>query len=233
MRWRGEIAFVDEALAYRGESAENRFHAHAAVQCVHADAGVRVRDQAGRVFAGVGLVIQSGVSHCLEPATSLTLLLIEPQSRLAAGVIQHAQNQPIAPMPESMIACLSQSLALATVLAEFKRLLVGVGVDIDRRVLAALEQLDLMADRDPAAAAAARAGISPSRLRALCSAQLGVPFAKLILWRKVRRAFVAMNAGLGLAQAAMDAGFADQAHLTRTMADVIGLTPSVAARASG
>lgn len=35
MPWRGEIAFADEALAFRRESAENRFHAHAAVQCVH------------------------------------------------------------------------------------------------------------------------------------------------------------------------------------------------------
>ena len=39
-----------------------------------------------------------------------------------------------------------------------------------------------------------------------------------------------MNAGHDLAQAAADAGFADQAHLTRTMSEVIGLTPGVAAR---
>jgi AraC family transcriptional regulator of arabinose operon len=91
--------------------------------------------------------------------------------------------------------------------------------------------LDAVTVRDAAAVAAAHAGLSTSRLRVLCRQQLGVPFAKLVLWRKVRRACASMNAGHGLAQAAADAGFADQAHLTRTMSEVLGLTPGVAARA--
>ena len=37
-----------------------------------------------------------------------------------------------------------------------------------------------------------------------------------------------MARGASLADAALDAGFADQAHLTRTMSDVIGLTPGEA-----
>ena len=31
MPWRGDIAFEDEALAFRGESAENRLHAQKAI----------------------------------------------------------------------------------------------------------------------------------------------------------------------------------------------------------
>lgn len=88
MPWRGDIAFEDEALAFRGESAENRFHAHAAVQCVHGLAGVRVRDDEERTFEGPGWIIKSGVAHCLEPAPAITLLLIEPQSRLARSLVE-------------------------------------------------------------------------------------------------------------------------------------------------
>lgn len=232
MPWRGEVAFEDEALAFRGESAENRFHAHAAVQCVFANTGARIRDEDGRVFEGRCLVVQSGISHCLEPASALTLVLIEPQSRWAAGIMRHAEGQSIARMPEDACACLGAPQPLAKALSNFKQQFVGSSVSVDRRVLAALDQLNVISRRDTASAAAAHAGLSASRLRALCRDQLGVPFAKLILWRKVRLAFRAMNEGLSLAQAATDAGFADQAHLTRTMAEVIGLTPSVAARAS-
>jgi AraC-like DNA-binding protein len=230
MPWRGNIAFEDEALAFRGESAENRFHAHAAVQCVHAAAGVRIHDRQGHVFEGPGWLVRSGVPHFLEPAVALTLVLIEPQSRLAAGVLQQVGDQPISGLPAAFGTLFEPSKPLAPALAEFKRQAMGPGPAVDRRVLAALDQLDIVATRDAAAVAAARAGISASHLRALCQAQLGVPFVKLMLWRKVRRACMAMNAGLGLAQAALVAGFADQAHLTRTMAEVIGLTPSVAAR---
>lgn len=232
MPWRGEVAFEDEALAFRGESAENRFHAHAAVQCVYAAGGVRIRDADGTCFDGVGWVIQSGTSHCLEPAPSITLLLIEPQSRLAAALLDAAADQPIAAIPEDTAAALTVDGALSHALATFKRQVVGPQPVIDRRIVAALDRLDVITNRDVAAAAAASAGISPSRLRALCRAQFGVPFAKLVLWRKVRRACVALNIGRSLAQAAADAGFSDQAHLTRTMVEVIGLTPGVAAHAA-
>lgn len=232
MPWRGEVAFEDEALAFRGESAENRFHAHAAVQCVHAADGVRIRDADGRCFDGVGWVIHSGTPHCLEPAPSITLLLIEPESRLAAALVDAAEGLPIAPMHRDMMGALTVAGGLSHALATFKRQVVGPQPAIDRRIIAALDRLEVITDRDVAAAAAASAGISPSRLRALCRAQFGVPFAKLVLWRKVRRACIALNSGRSLSQAAADAGFSDQAHLTRTMVEVIGLTPGVAAHAA-
>lgn len=100
----------------------------------------------------------------------------------------------------------------------------------DRRILAALAQLEVIRARDAAAVAARQAGISESHLRALCRAQFGVPFSKLVLWRKVRRACVLMRKGIALADVATEAGFADQAHLTRTLADVIGLTAGEASR---
>ena len=230
MPWRGEIAFADEALAFRGESAENRFHAHAAVQCVYAKTGVRIRDAGGRVFEGPGWLIRSGVAHSLDPSPKLTLILIEPQSRLAMGLLRQVDTPPITALPEAFGVLVDPSPSLADGLAAFKQHYAGAQPVVDRRVLAALDHLGAVTARDAAAVAAAHAGLSTSRLRALCTHQLGVPFAKLVLWRKVRRACASMNAGHGLAQAAADAGFADQAHLTRTMSEVIGLTPGVAAR---
>ena len=47
-------------------------------------------------------------------------------------------------------------------------------------------------------------------------------------WKKVRMACLALAGGSNLVEAALEAGFADQAHLTRTMSDVIGLTPGEA-----
>lgn len=231
MQWHGEIAFGDVALAFRGASAENRFHAHAAIQCVVGDGGLELVDAAGVSHRGTGWLVRSGVTHCLRPAAHLVLVLIEPQSRLALGLLRHATEGPITPLSPALTHELAAAPSAAAVLTSLSRLVEGPDATVDRRVLAAMAYLDRGQSRDAAAAAARHAGISSSQLRALCRTQFGVPFSKLLLWRKVRRACIAMGAGHSLADVALEAGFADQAHLTRTMAEVIGLTAGEAARA--
>jgi AraC-like DNA-binding protein len=74
---------------------------------------------------------------------------------------------------------------------------------------------------------AADVGLSPQRLRALARDQLGMPLARWRVWTRLRRAAEALQAGQSLADAANTAGFADQAHLTRQMREMMGLTPAV------
>lgn len=231
MGWHGDIAFGEAALVFRGDSADNRFHAHAAVQGVLSPQGVELIDESGHVHRGPGWVVRSGVLHCLRPVKDLVLVLIEPQSRLARGVVRPADDASIAAMPADVIELLSTAGSAADLMRVLQRHASGPAASVDPRVLMALSSLDHIEARDSAAAAAAHAGISPSHLRALCRSEFGVPFSKLVLWRKVRRACLAMGGGLSLADAAADAGFADQAHLTRTLSEVIGLTAGEAARA--
>jgi len=71
--------------------------------------------------------------------------------------------------------------------------------------------------------------VSVSCLRALATESLSAPLAQWRLWRMLAKAASAIAAGLPLASAAADAGFSDQAHLTRTMRRFFGVTPAVAA----
>ena len=232
MGWHGDIAFGEAALVFYGDSADNRFHAHAAVQCVLSPHGVELIDETGQAHRGSGWIIRSGAEHCLRPVKALVLALIEPQSRLARSLLRYAGDGPIAAMPPELIELMSTAMSAADLMGVLQRYAGGPVEGVDRRVLSALSSLNDGEARDSAAAAARHAGISPSHLRALCRSEFGVPFSKLVLWRKVRRACMAMGAGLSLADAAAEAGFADQAHLTRTLTEVIGLTAGEAARAS-
>ena len=74
---------------------------------------------------------------------------------------------------------------------------------------------------------AAQVGLSPQRLRVLAQQQLGMPLARWRVWTRLRRAAEALQGGQSLADAAITAGFADQAHLTRQMREMMGLTPAV------
>lgn len=98
---------------------------------------------------------------------------------------------------------------------------------MDERVARAL---DLMradgSERLGLSAVAAQVFLSPSRFAHLFTAEVGLPFRRYVLWRKLNRAMAAFGRGATLSAAAHAAGFADSAHLTRTWRAMFGITPS-------
>jgi AraC-like DNA-binding protein len=92
---------------------------------------------------------------------------------------------------------------------------------IDPRVQAALRVLPSANRIQPVAAAV---GLSSSRLRVLIRDQTGTRPASLRIWQRLRTAIGSLQVK-PIAEAAIDAGFADQAHLTRTATRLVGYTP--------
>ena len=69
--------------------------------------------------------------------------------------------------------------------------------------------------------------LSPSRFAHLVTAELGLPFRRYLLWRKLNRAMHGFGRGATLTDAAYEAGFSDSAHLTRTFYQMFGIPPTV------
>jgi AraC-like DNA-binding protein len=107
-----------------------------------------------------------------------------------------------------------------------QRNLLPPAVAVDPRVAAAVRDLGAT---DGVARTAAVVGLSPSRLRALVRDLTGTSPARLRMWRRLRTAMLGL-VDKPIALAAADAGFADQAHLTRTATRLIGQTPGDLAR---
>jgi AraC-like DNA-binding protein len=99
-------------------------------------------------------------------------------------------------------------------------------VVIDPRVETALRDLRAAECVDHLAAGV---GLSPSRLRALIRDLTGISPARLRMWQRLRAAMLSLP-DTPIALAAADAGFADQAHLTRTTTRLVGRTPGELAR---
>ena len=78
--------------------------------------------------------------------------------------------------------------------------------------------------------AADRACLSSTRFAHLFRDQVGLPFSRYMLWRKLTRAMVAIASEGTIAAAAHAADFADAAHLTRTFYQMVGMAPSVLMR---
>jgi AraC-like DNA-binding protein len=71
-------------------------------------------------------------------------------------------------------------------------------------------------------------GLSESRFLHLFKEQVGVPFRKYILWKKLKNAIglVAKSEGTNLTEIAHEAGFSDSAHLSKVIKSSFGLSPT-------
>jgi AraC-like DNA-binding protein len=109
--------------------------------------------------------------------------------------------------------------------------LLGFGCARARRALdpRAADAAHALGVEDPApslAQVAARSGLSPSRLRHLFAAEVGVPFRRYRAWTRMRRAIAEIADGANFTTAAHAAGFADQAHFAHDFRRTFGAPAS-------
>ncbi|WP_224010666.1 helix-turn-helix transcriptional regulator [Cupriavidus pinatubonensis] len=69
------------------------------------------------------------------------------------------------------------------------------------------------------------AGLSPSRLMHAFTASMGVALRPYLLWLRLQLACGELMCGASATEAALQAGFADAAHLSRTCRRMLGTTP--------
>jgi AraC-like DNA-binding protein len=97
---------------------------------------------------------------------------------------------------------------------------------IDPRIARAVSDMARSTNATSASIAATAAGLSTSRFQHLFTREVGVPFRRYRGWQRLRGAIRAAASGLSLTDAAYAAGFADQAHFSRTFRATFGAPPS-------
>ncbi|WP_285500534.1 helix-turn-helix domain-containing protein [Actinokineospora sp. NBRC 105648] len=170
-------------------------------------------DDAGTLHRAVALVVPPMARHRLLATAGLRTFFVEPhcafadqlRERCGAGVTVAAD-----------LGGLDED--------DVRRATARPSSELDPRLLAAMDtRVD---QRVSMPALAAGVGLSPQRLRALAREQLGMPLGRWQVWQRLGRAAAALRAGESLAGAAIAGGFADQAHFTRQLREMMGLTPS-------
>ncbi|MEI6737823.1 MAG: helix-turn-helix domain-containing protein [Pseudomonadota bacterium] len=229
-----------ERFLYLGPSTRTTSHRnHAATWLVAHKGTLRVTLSSGAVLENEVIYVPSETEFATEEAASLiSALYWEPESdsfqRAATqfdSSIAHAFKFQYAGIDElESLYNASMSLAMAD------QLLAKIfGLDTfgnaktsfsDKRIEEALNFLrDADHTYDSIDALAARVYLSPSRFAHLFKEQVGVPVRRYVLWQKMRRALDLAMAGDSLTTAALSAGFADSAHLSRTVRAIMGVAP--------
>lgn len=223
--------FGDAWAAYAGRTDDNSLHAHAAIQVVLDPSGAGVvTDEQGGEHRGCGLLIRPLVSHALSSPTPLTLIYLEPQSPLAFELLDRVGPDDICVLPPELVSAPAPRGDLNDEVNAFFAPLAGNTHGFDARLAEALAAISDAPGDVSIAEAAQTCGLSESRLRTLARKHMGLPLSTWLVWRKLERAARALSTGASLADAALVGGFADQAHFTRAMRRMFGVTPNTAAR---
>ncbi|MBS0452271.1 MAG: helix-turn-helix transcriptional regulator [Proteobacteria bacterium] len=99
--------------------------------------------------------------------------------------------------------------------------------ELDPRVARVLGAIRDSAEPQSLAHLSTLACLSPDRLSHLFTQQVGLSIKRYALWTKVRRSVEQFSGGRRrLTDAALDSGFADAAHMSRTFQSYFGLPPS-------
>lgn len=209
------FAVGDGYACYRGPVTEGPAHRHGAFQIALGVGGaVAVLDASGVCYRADVLVVPPMTRHQMLPSADVQTYFVDPGSAFAdrlRGCTGITAAEELRGLRESDVA---PSAARAS-------------RSLDPRLVAAMDTTTAAWELSMPELAE-RVGLSPQRLRALARRELGMPLSRWRAWLRLRRAAEALRDGRSVADAAVAAGFADQAHLTRWMREMMGLTPSVA-----
>ena len=221
-------------------------HAHHAIQIVIAlDGCVAISGADGTWHERRGLVVRPDAEHSFDcNGAQGVMLFVDPETsegawlstslREAITTVSDARLDAIVPglrafatQPDDIddVAALVRGCVqgLRPGLAPARRVDARVTTVID--AIRAADDLRMSLD-----SAASMACLSPTRFAHLFKEQLGLPFSRYMLWRKLTRAMVAIASERTIAAAAHAADFADAAHLTRTFYQMVGMAPSALMR---
>ena len=229
-------------LATAGPGGRSGLHRHHAMHLVLCRRGtLRVRVEGGAWSSPIpGVLTAPDVPHAIDASgADVLLVFIDPESHAGSAlrgafsgalrVIDDAERSALLAGGEPSALMGADGVAwTARVAATLGAGELPVRVPVHPRVR---KLLRLLRERPPRSnvsldALAELAGLSPSRLMHAFTASIGLPLRPYLAWLRVQRAAGAIVAGVPLGQAALAAGFADNAHMSRTFKRMLGVTPS-------
>ncbi|HHI92914.1 MAG TPA: AraC family transcriptional regulator [Gammaproteobacteria bacterium] len=233
--WAGAVAILPGMGAFKGESGDNHEHHHWAHQL---SIGLKqpVRIMTGKdTLEAKALFVRAGTPHRLLSGSVLSCYFDPTSSEAKAIHAMLYDTRIIAEPPAELVGKVLQAFDEAGSIDKGLVLLRGcLHAKSDCRDNRKLLEIVLKAVRGSLESQqmltrgnlADLVGLSESRFSHWFREQTGMPLRSYRKWLRLIGGIEQVLAGRTLADAAYAAGFADQAHFTRTFVQMFGVKPS-------
>lgn len=241
MTERNLFLFPDRSL-FVGPLTDNGMHSHHALQIVYSPGPVTVELEK-QVLKSSLTVIGPNVKHAVTGNHPLQcILLLDGESSLCQSIVRNClENKEVLSLSLSSHVPfdVSKGDSPSRWIEGLMTFLPGQPlrektVALDERIASACTYIQNDGDlRASLIELAQHTGLSEGRFTHLFKEQMGIPIRRYILWLRIRRAIEALKEGLSLTDAAYEAGFADQAHMSRSFKESFGSSPAELLTARG
>lgn len=217
-------------VLYVGPLVTSQCHAHHAAQIIIAPEGLYLEDAAGGRIHIRAAVIPPRLSHAHGATAHAALLFLDGDDLASRALARDAEPRCAAWSRDTLDVHLPRDPTREAARALVASILAAVDVHppteprhpAARRMCAYLDG----SDHVDLASLSRKAGLSPRQMRHAFARDVGLPMRAYLRWKRLRRAIAAVEGGASLSAAAISAGFADSAHLTRVFRDQFGMTPT-------
>ncbi len=223
-RWRGRLAVAGYWASWRGRAGDAKLHRHFAAQAIEAPQGARMQLAKGEIVEGRLILVDPLVAHRLDPVGDVVLHFMEPAAigdpSLDAALTVFRNDPAVRVVADETSPFWASWLSDARAPAR----------PSTAALAPALSQIDAQLSEGVVrlGAIVRQSQLSASRFRHLFAEEVGLPFRRYVLWRRLRLAVIEIQAGADATAAAHAAGFADLAHFSRTLKAMFGVTASQA-----
>jgi AraC-like DNA-binding protein len=233
-----EVLALPSIVAVRGPVNDNITHRHHALQIVVELQGSLELEVDSNLQTGRVTAVAPNVSHRLDVSKGL-LILLEPESHLAVDFCERwLEGNSFVDLThvysERMYLAIKDAPLTKETLSEFLSVMSPINCfhkHIEPRVEKVIDWIDNVAvsgswNDVSLGGALDIACLSESRFLHLFSDQIGIPWRRYILWRRLLGAVAHAAMGHPLTEGAHYAAFADAAHFSKTFKAMFGLSPA-------
>jgi AraC-like DNA-binding protein len=228
-RLAGTVYISGTRIFYVGSIVATGRHAHHAAQIIIAPQGLQIEDGArGRIHA-CAAVIPPRQPHRHGTSSHAAFLFLDGDDPASRQLSRSAEPRCQTWARDALELRLPRDPTPAQARALIAAILSAVDLDQPprprhpavRRMCAYLDRSDHL----DLARLSHDAGLSPRQMRHVFARDVGLSMRAYLRWKRVRRAIAAVERGASLSAAAVAAGFADSAHLSRVFREQFGMTP--------
>lgn len=242
------IIWKDIRLFYGSHPREIKKHSHPIIQLVVAIEGsFRSKDRQGNWLDKKGLLFAPNHSHeCDANQLPIISLDIDPESSLGEWILgKQLKKETVVDYPSDEMAILDADQfsnflskedwpALRNMIEEvFYYQKTKQNSQKDQRIKDIVDFISTHIHQGINTEMLMEvAHLSESRLIHLFKEEMGLPIRNYILWQRLKIVLELILGGASLTEASYEAGFSDQAHMTRTFTKMFGVPPSLISKNS-